>query len=69
MDEESQTIVVQLMGYKAGFDQYGGTIRDQNNWYQNVSVYNNNRLPSGSNLLFGAEDERHQELISLQYRR
>lgn len=70
MDPTAQAITLQLMGYKAGFDQYGGTINDQNNWYQNVSVYNNNnRLPSGSNLLFGAQDQKHQELMSLQYRR
>lgn len=69
MDAEAQAIALQLMGYKAGFDQYGGMLSDQNNWYQSVSVYTNKRLPSGSNLLFGAQDQRHQELMSLQYRR
>lgn len=69
MDPNAQAAAVQLIGYKAGFDQYGKTINDQSNWYQNVSVYNNNRLPSGSNLLFGAQDDKHQELMSLQYRR
>jgi len=69
MDAVTQAIALQLMGYKAGFDQYGGTLRDQSNWYQSVSVYSNNRLPSGSNQLFGAQDQKHQELMSLQYRR
>lgn len=69
MDLQAQAIALQLIGYKAGFDQYGGTIQDQQNWYQSTSVYSNNRVPSGSNQLFGAQDQRHQELMSLQYRR
>jgi hypothetical protein len=69
MDPESQAIALQLIGYKQGFDQYGGTIQDQQNWYQSTSVYSNNRVPTGSNQLFGAQDQRHQELMSLQYRR
>jgi hypothetical protein len=69
MDPEAQTIALQLIGYKPGFDQYGGTIQDQQNWYQSTSVYSNNRVPTGSNQLFGAQDQRHQELMSLQYRR
>lgn len=69
MDSNVQAMVVQLIGYKAGFDQYGGALTDQNNWYQSVSVYDNNRLPLGSNLLFGSQDQKHQELMSLQYRR
>jgi hypothetical protein len=69
MDPESQAIALQLIGYKPGFDQYGGTIQDQQNWYQSTSVYSNNRVPTGSNQLFGAQDQRHQELMSLQYRR
>ena len=69
MDPESQAIALQLIGYKPGFDQYGGTIKDQQNWYQSTSVYSNNRVPTGSNQLFGAQDQRHQELMSLQYRR
>lgn len=71
MDPESQTIALQLIGYKAGFDQYGGTITDQTNWYQNRVVYANNRVPTAirSNLIFGAQDQRHQELMSLQYGR
>jgi hypothetical protein len=71
MDPESQTIALQLIGYKAGFDQYGGTITDQTNWYQDRVVYANNRVPNAirSNLIFGAQDQRHQELMSLQYRR
>jgi hypothetical protein len=69
MDPESQAIALQLIGYKPGFDQYGGTIQDQQNWYQSTSVYSNNRVPTGSNQIFGAQDQRHQELMSLQYRR
>jgi hypothetical protein len=69
MYPEAQTIALQLIGYKPGFDQYGGTIQDQQNWYQSTSVYSNNRVPTGSNQLFGAQDQRHQELMSLQNRR
>ena len=69
MDPEAQTIALQLIGYKPGFDQYGGTMQDQQNWYQSTSVYSNNRVPTGSNQLFGVQDQRHQELMSLQYRR
>jgi len=71
MDPESQAIALQLIGYKAGFDQYGGMLVDQANWYLDRGVYTNNRVPaaSSSNLLFGAQDQRHQELMSLQYRR
>jgi hypothetical protein len=71
MDPESQAIALQLIGYKQGFDQYGGMLVDQSNWYLDRSMYTNNRVPSASssNLLFGAQDQRHQELMSLQYRR
>lgn len=71
MDSESQAIALQLIGYKAGFDQYGGMLVDQSNWYLDRGMYTNNRVPaaSSSNLLFGAQDQRHQELMSLQYRR
>jgi hypothetical protein len=71
MDPESQAIALQLIGYKPGFDQYGGTLVDQSNWYLDRGMYTNNRVPaaSSSNLLFGVQDQRHQELMSLQYRR
>ena len=70
MDPEAQTIALQLIGYKPGFDQYGGVLADQSNWYLDRSVYTNNRVPSSnSNQIFGAQDQRHQELMSLQYRR
>ena len=71
MDPESQAIALQLIGYKSGFDQYGGVLTDQSNWYLDRGMYTNNRVPSASssNLLFGAQDQRHQELMSLQYRR
>jgi hypothetical protein len=70
MDPESQAIALQLIGYKPGFDQYGGMLVDQSNWYLDRGMYTNNRVPSSnSNLLFGAQDQRHQELMSLQYRR
>jgi len=71
MDPESQAIALQLIGYKQGFDQYGGMLADQSNWYLDRGMYTNNRVPaaSSSNLLFGAQDQRHQELMSLQYRR
>ena len=71
MDPESQAIALQLIGYKPGFDQYGGMLVDQSNWYLDRGMYTNNRVPaaSSSNLLFGAQDQKHQELMSLQYRR
>jgi hypothetical protein len=70
MDPESQAIALQLIGYKPGFDQYGGMLVDQSNWYLDRGMYTNNRVPSSnSNLIFGAQDQRHQELMSLQYRR
>jgi hypothetical protein len=69
MDPESQAIALQLIGYKPGFDQYGGMLVDQNNWYLDRGMYTNNRVPSSnSNLIFGAQDQRHQELMSLQYK-
>ena len=70
MDPESQAIALQLIGYKPGFDQYGGTLVDQSNWYLDRGVYTNNRVPSSNtNLIFGSQDQRHQELMSLQYGR
>jgi hypothetical protein len=71
MDPAAQAIAVQLIGHRSGFDQYGGVLTDQSNWYLDRSVYTNNRVPtaSSSNLIFGAQDQRHQELMSLQYRR
>jgi hypothetical protein len=70
MDPESQAIALQLIGYKPGFDQYGGMLVDQSNWYLDRGMYTNNRVPSSnSNLIFGVQDQRHQELMSLQYRR
>jgi hypothetical protein len=71
MDPATQAIAVQLIGHRSGFDQYGGVLTDQSNWYLDRSVYTNNRVPSASNanLIFGAQDQRHQELMSLQYRR
>jgi hypothetical protein len=69
MDPESQAIALQLIGYKPGFDQYGGMLVDQSNWYLDRGMYTNNRVPSSnSNLIFGAQDQRHQELMSLQYK-
>jgi hypothetical protein len=32
MDPAAQAIALQLIGYKPGFDQYGGNIVDQSNW-------------------------------------
>jgi hypothetical protein len=71
MDPESQAIALQLIGYKPGFDQYGKVLADQNNWYLDRGMYTNNRVPavSSSNQIFGAQDQRHQELMSLQYGR
>jgi hypothetical protein len=71
MDPESQAIALQLIGYKQGFDQYGGMLVDQSNWYLDRGMYTNNRVPavSSSNQIFGAQDQRHQELMSLQYGR
>lgn len=70
MDPESQAIALQLIGYKPGFDQYGGMLVDQSNWYLDREVYTNNRVPSSNtNLIFGSQDQRHQELMSLQYGR
>jgi hypothetical protein len=70
MDPESQAIALQLIGYKPGFDQYGGMLVDQSNWYLDRGMYTNNRVPSSnSNLIFGVQDQRHQDLMSLQYRR
>ena len=71
MDPEAQVIALQLIGYKPGFDQYGGVLADQNNWYLDRGMYTNNRVPSASssNQLFGAQNQRHQELMSLQYGR
>jgi len=71
MDPAAQAIALQLIGYRPGFDQYGGIIIDQSNWYMDRGVYTNNRVPTSarSNLIFGAQDQRHQELMSLQYGR
>jgi len=71
MDPAAQAIALQLIGHRPGFDQYGGVLTDQSNWYLDRGVYTNNRVPSASNanLIFGAQDQRHQELMSLQYRR
>ena len=70
MDPESQAIALQLIAYKPGFDQYGGTLVDQSNWYLDRGMYVNNRVPSSNtNLIFGSQDQRHQELMSLQYGR
>ena len=71
MDPAAQAIALQLIGYKPGFDQYGGNIVDQSNWYTDRGVYTNNRVPTSarSNLMFGGQDQRHQELMSLQYGR
>jgi hypothetical protein len=70
MDPQAQAIALQLIGYKPGFDQYGGMLVDQSNWYLDRGMYTNNRVPSSnSNLIFGAQDQRHQELMSLQYGR
>jgi hypothetical protein len=71
MDPAAQAIALQLIGYRPGFDQYGGIIVDQSNWYMDRGVYTNNRVPTSarSNLIFGAQDQRHQELMSLQYGR
>jgi len=71
MDHAAQAIALQLIGYRPGFDQYGGIIVDQSNWYMDRGVYTNNRVPTSarSNLMFGAQDQRHQELMSLQYGR
>jgi hypothetical protein len=70
MDPQAQAIALQLIGYKPGFDQYGGMLVDQSNWYLDRGMYTNNRVPSSnSNLIFGVQDQRHQDLMSLQYRR
>jgi hypothetical protein len=70
MDPQAQAVALQLIGYKPGFDQYGGMLVDQSNWYLDRGMYTNNRVPSSnSNLIFGAQDQRHQELMSLQNRR
>ena len=71
MDPAAQAIALQLIGHRPGFDQYGGVLADQSNWYLDRGMYTNNRVPSASNanLIFGAQDQRHQELMSLQYRR
>jgi hypothetical protein len=70
MDPQAQAVALQLIGYKPGFDQYDGMLVDQSNWYLDRGMYTNNRVPSSnSNLIFGAQDQRHQELMSLQYRR
>jgi hypothetical protein len=71
MDPAAQAIALQLIGHRPGFDQYGGVLADQSNWYLDRGMYTNNRVPSASNAnqIFGAQDQRHQELMSLQYRR
>lgn len=71
MDPAAQAIALQLIGYRPGFDQYGSNLSDQSNWYEIRGVYTSNRVPnsSSSNLMFGAQDQRHQELMSLQYGR
>jgi hypothetical protein len=70
MDPTAQIILLQIMSYYPGFSQYGGIMRDRSDWYQDRIVYSNARVPvSNSILLFGAQDQRHQEFISSQYAR
>lgn len=70
MDAEDQAITIQLMGYKADFDQYKGNMQDRKDWYESKGVYTNNTVPSATraNLIFSS-DQKYQELTSMQYRR
>jgi hypothetical protein len=64
-----QNVVIQAMGFSAGFDAYSRFVLPDVQGYRPYSVYNNQRnvdAPAGRGL-FGGSDNVHQKMVDSQY--
>ena len=67
-----QDVVLQAMGFSAGFDAYGKLVVPDGRGYRPFSVYDNQRTVDNrrnGNALFGPTDRLHNELVDLQYKK
>lgn len=69
--KQMQTVVIQAMSFKPGFDVYSQQLITQTPFYAPVSVYNNQKtIDNRANLrMFGGTDKLHQEIVDSQYNR
>ena len=70
--KQMQTVVIQAMAFKPGFDVYSQQLIVQTPFYAPVGVYKNQQTVDNRRLgrgLFGATDQLHNEMVDAQYNR
>jgi len=70
--KQMQTVVIQAMSFKPGFDVYSQQLIVQSPFYKPVSIYGNQKTVDNRNLgrgLFGPTDSLHNEMVDSQYNR
>ena len=70
--KQMQTVVIQAMSFKPGFDVYSQQLIVQSPFYAPVSVYKNQQTVDNRTLgrgLFGPTDQLHNEMVDSQYNR
>lgn len=70
--KQMQTVVIQAMSFKPGFDVYSQQLIVQSPFYAPVSVYKNQQTVDNKKLgrgLFGPTDQLHNEMVDSQYNR
>ena len=70
--KQMQTVVIQAMSYKPGFDAYSQQLIVQSPFYQPFTVYKNQQNVDNRRLgrgLFGPTDALHNEMVESQYER
>jgi len=70
--KQMQTVVIQAMSFKPGFDVYSQQLIVQSPFYAPVSVYKNQQTVDNRRLgrgLFGPTDTLHNEMVESQYNR
>jgi hypothetical protein len=69
MDPSDQAIALQLIGYKAGFNSYGGTYQDVT-FYNSKDMYTGNKVQNDRNIMLNliGVDNKHQRMIEDQFK-
>jgi hypothetical protein len=70
--KQMQTVVIQAMAFKPGFDVYSQQLITQTPFYPPVSIYKNQQTVDNRRLgrgLFGPTDSLHNEMVESQYNR
>ena len=70
--KQMQTVVIQAMSFKPGFDVYSQQLIVQTPFYAPVGVYKNQQTVDNRKLgrgLFGPTDQLHNEMVESQYNR